>query len=114
MALAPQPTRRVEDEAATHQHLHESMPTAREVGSNVLAAAAKVPDSLLLRRRRRNGREHARSVQLSELPCVSTIGLDPLPWLHRNQRRRDDFANHLSRSFEPTLERISARTSLVT
>jgi hypothetical protein len=82
-------------------------PDRRQTGAH------KIADRLMSRIWNPDRGQFADPMQLSQVDCVSTIGLDPISRLSRNQRRGHDYAI-VPGERQLTLNSVAARAGLVT
>ena len=88
------------------------MAAADEVLVSILASPAQVAHRFVRRRRWMDLGQKPCPVEFSQLACVATIRLDPIPGLTRDQRRCDHYA-HGPRLLDPALQRVAAGPRLV-
>ena len=112
VALAPGFLAAVPDPAPAQQHLAHPMAAAHQILMGVLARAAQVAHRFVLNRGRMDLRQQPGAEQLSQLARVTTVGLDPIARLARDQRRRDHDAAGAG-FHDPALQRVAAGTRLV-
>jgi hypothetical protein len=89
------------------------MAAAHQILMGILARAAQVAHGLVFNRRRMHLGQQSRTQQLRQLARVTTIGLDPIARLARDQRRRHHHALG-ARLPDPALQRVAAGTRFVT
>jgi hypothetical protein len=68
------------------------MPAPDQVLLGILSGAAQIPDGLVRFRRRMKLGQKPGPQELGKLARVTAVGLHPLSWLARNQRRRHHHA----------------------
>src|SRR5687768_12363855 len=96
MPRRPGTRRRREAAPMPQQEFGEAMPRPQQIDADVLATAQQVADGFLLIRGDVNGGQRARPIQDRELTGITPVGLNPVAWSARNQRRRDDVTGDAS------------------
>src|SRR5687767_12643078 len=94
MPRRPGTRRRREAAPMPQQEFGEAMPRPQQIDADVLATAQQVADRFLLIRGDVNGGQRARPIQDRELTGITPVGLNPVAWSARNQRRSNDLARH--------------------
>jgi hypothetical protein len=112
MPFRPRLLRLGKPPAVTQQEFGQAVARAQQIGADVFATPQQIARGFFLLGGNVNRRQGAGTVENRELPRITPIRLDAIPWASRNQARRDNVARHLAGG-QPALQFETTGTGFV-